>query len=216
MKKNVKVLLSMGLAACLSMGSVLMSFAEPLLYTEPDDLGSGDPINYYDFGYYNTIKILENTEIYLTDDTGATVMRINPVSEESVDNVRMWTPDKVNEFPFEEGKKYSVADYADGHELVVVEIGNAENYVTTFWNLQIVKGEATNTTENNASSDKGTWANDDKGWWIEYADGSYLKDAWYQSPASGLWYYMGADGYMLTNATTPDGYTVNGDGVWVQ
>ena len=33
MKKNVKVLLSMGLAACLSMGSVLMSFAEPLLYT---------------------------------------------------------------------------------------------------------------------------------------------------------------------------------------
>ena len=96
------------------------------------------------------------------------------------------------------------------------EIGNAENYVTTFWNLQIVKGEATNTTENNASSDKGTWANDDKGWWIEYADGSYLKDAWYQSPASGLWYYMGADGYMLTNTTTPDGYSVDGEGVWIQ
>lgn len=62
----------------------------------------------------------------------------------------------------------------------------------------------------------GYWASNDKGWWIQYNDGSYLTNAWYQSPASGLWYYMGADGYMLTNTTTPDGYTVNADGVWVQ
>ena len=34
--------------------------------------------------------------------------------------------------------------------------------------------------------------------------------------ASSLWYYMGADGYMLTDTTTPDGYYVNADGVWVQ
>ncbi len=27
---------------------------------------------------------------------------------------------------------------------------------------------------------------------------------------------MGADGYMLTNTTTPDGYPVNADGVWEQ
>ena len=62
----------------------------------------------------------------------------------------------------------------------------------------------------------GFWASNDKGWWIQYNDGSYLTNAWYQSPASGLWYYMGADGYMLTNTTTPDGYYVNADGVWVQ
>ena len=60
------------------------------------------------------------------------------------------------------------------------------------------------------------WRQDGKGWWLERIDGSYLTNQWYQSPASGLWYYMGADGYMLISTTTPDGYTVNADGVWVQ
>jgi hypothetical protein len=60
------------------------------------------------------------------------------------------------------------------------------------------------------------WKQDGKGWWIENPDGSYLMNQWYQSPESGLWYYMGADGYMLTNTTTPDGCMVNADGVWIQ
>lgn len=70
-----------------------------------------------------------------------------------------------------------------------------------------------------AASQAGTapaWKQDGKGWWIENPDGSYLTNQWYQSPESGLWYYMGSDGYMLTNTTTPDGYVVNADGVWVQ
>ena len=74
--------------------------------------------------------------------------------------------------------------------------------------------DAANTTQ--ASNAAATWANNDKGWWIQYADGTYLTNEWYQSPTSGLWYYMGADGYMLTNTTTPDGYKVNAEGVWVQ
>lgn len=60
------------------------------------------------------------------------------------------------------------------------------------------------------------WMNNDIGWWVQCSDGTYLINRWYQSPMSGLWYYMGADGYMLTNTTTPDGYYVNGDGVWIQ
>lgn len=60
------------------------------------------------------------------------------------------------------------------------------------------------------------WKNNETGWWVQCSDGTYLVNRWYQSPASGLWYYMGADGYMLTNTTTPDGYYVNGDGVWIQ
>ena len=67
-----------------------------------------------------------------------------------------------------------------------------------------------------AAGRPGTWASNDKGWWIAYEDGSYLTNDWYQSPTSGLWYYMGADGYMLTNTTTPDGYWVNADGVWIE
>ena len=60
-----------------------------------------------------------------------------------------------------------------------------------------------------------SWASDSNGWWIQNSDGSYLTNAWYQD-TDGKWYYMGADGYMLTNTTTPDGFYVNADGVWVQ
>lgn len=59
-----------------------------------------------------------------------------------------------------------------------------------------------------------SWKSDAKGWWIENPDGTYLTNQWYLY--NGQWYYMGADGYMLTNTTTPDGYTVNADGVWIQ
>lgn len=61
-----------------------------------------------------------------------------------------------------------------------------------------------------------SWRHDENGWWVEYSNGTYLVNQWYQSPSSGLWYYLGADGYMLTNAITPDGWFVNADGVWVQ
>lgn len=65
------------------------------------------------------------------------------------------------------------------------------------------------------TQDTGDWASNETGWWIQFKDGSYLTNSWWQSPYSGLWYYMGADGYMVTN-TTIDGYTINADGVWVQ
>ncbi len=61
-----------------------------------------------------------------------------------------------------------------------------------------------------------TWQEDEKGWRIVNDAGVYLTDQWYMSPESGLYYYMGSDGYMLTNTMTPDGYQVNADGVWVQ
>ena len=62
----------------------------------------------------------------------------------------------------------------------------------------------------------GQWVQDNVGWKVQNDDGSYITNSWYQSPESGLFYYMGADGYMLTSTTTPDGYTVNADGVWTQ
>lgn len=58
------------------------------------------------------------------------------------------------------------------------------------------------------------WKQNAKGWWLENADGTYLTNQWYLY--NGQWYYMGSDGYMLVNTTTPDGYWVNADGVWVQ
>lgn len=63
--------------------------------------------------------------------------------------------------------------------------------------------------------EKGEWYQDEHGWSIKYKDGSVLCNGWWQSPTSGLWYYMNDDGYMVTN-TVIDGYTINADGVWVQ
>lgn len=62
----------------------------------------------------------------------------------------------------------------------------------------------------------GTWIQDTTGWKVQCDNGTYLTSQWYQSPESKLWYYIGADGYMLVNTITPDGYYVNADGVWTE
>ena len=58
----------------------------------------------------------------------------------------------------------------------------------------------------------GQWKQDSKGWWWQEDNGSYPVSAWKE--INGRQYYFGADGYMLANTTTPDGYTVNADGAW--
>lgn len=60
--------------------------------------------------------------------------------------------------------------------------------------------------------------------WYQSANGAWyylkpsigyaVKNNWVES--SGNWYYLGSDGIMLTNTTTPDGYQVDGNGVWIQ
>ena len=80
----------------------------------------------------------------------------------------------------------------------------------------------------------GAWLRDEVGWWYCNADKSYtinnwqyIDDRWYFFNTvgymvtgwvqwNGKWYYCGEDGAMLYNTTTPDGYYVDGDGVWVQ
>lgn len=59
------------------------------------------------------------------------------------------------------------------------------------------------------------WAQDEQGWRVQSDDGVYLTNQWYQSPESGLYYYMGVDGYMLANTVTPDGFQVGADGAWI-
>jgi len=83
------------------------------------------------------------------------------------------------------------------------------------WVYQVVDNWSGPNSVGNVQTTTATWIQDEQGWRILNTDGTYLINVWYQSPASGLWYYMGADGYMLTNTTTPDGYKVNADGVWV-
>ena len=81
------------------------------------------------------------------------------------------------------------------------------------------------------AADEAQWKRNDKGWWYEEADGTYptnawklIKDKWYYFDGIGYmvenrWignYYLGADGAMLVNTSTPDGYYVDATGKWVE
>lgn len=79
----------------------------------------------------------------------------------------------------------------------------------------------------------GHWCLDQYGWWYEYSNHTYPVNSWqcidgryYCFNESGYirygwiywdnkWYYTGADGALMGNTRTPDGYYVGGDGVWI-
>lgn len=64
-------------------------------------------------------------------------------------------------------------------------------------------------TEKNAAG----WKQDSAGWWYDNGDGTYPTNQWKE--IDGKQYYFGSDGYMLHDTTTPDGYSVDSNGVWV-
>ena len=57
------------------------------------------------------------------------------------------------------------------------------------------------------------------GYWYYFNEQGYVKTGWFQSPASGLWYYLSPDtdpvGRMMTD-TWIGSYYVNADGIWQQ
>lgn len=84
------------------------------------------------------------------------------------------------------------------------------------------------------TNNSGAWLLDNVGWWYCNADKSYtvnnwqyINNKWYYFNEHGymvtgwvlwknLYYYCGPNGDMLTNTWTPDGYYVDGNGVWVE
>lgn len=71
-----------------------------------------------------------------------------------------------------------------------------------------------------AFASMGNWQQDASGWWWQRTDNSYPADEWKWIDGNGDGtaesYYFDQNGYLITNTTTPDGYTVNADGAWVQ
>lgn len=77
----------------------------------------------------------------------------------------------------------------------------------------------------------GEWKSDAHGWWYVKDDGNYIVSDWLIDAGkfyyfntegymlSNTWignYYVGADGAMLINTITPDGYWVGSDGLWIE
>lgn len=65
----------------------------------------------------------------------------------------------------------------------------------------------------------GQWVQNTTGWWWQEDNGSYPTSQWkwLDGNKDGIYecYAFDANGYIYTNTTTPDGYTVNKDGAWV-
>ena len=60
----------------------------------------------------------------------------------------------------------------------------------------------------------GQWRQDDTGWWYQNENGTYLKSEW--SWIDGKCYYFNEDGYCLQSVQTPDGYSVDAQGAWIE
>ena len=51
-------------------------------------------------------------------------------------------------------------------------------------------------------------------WYYFKSGGAMASSCWVET--DGQWFYLGADGVMMKNTVTPDGYTLDASGVWVQ
>lgn len=67
--------------------------------------------------------------------------------------------------------------------------------------------------------ERGEGENQNK-WWYDNGNGSYPSNCWQWIDGNGDGtaesYYFDHNGWLLTDTTTPDGYTVNASGAWVQ
>lgn len=65
----------------------------------------------------------------------------------------------------------------------------------------------------------GEWKQDSIGYWYQNNDGSYTVNGWQwidgNDDGISESYYFDANGYLLVNSTTPDGYTVDENGKWI-
>ncbi len=96
-------------------------------------------------------------------------------------------------------------------------------------------GKAWYFMDENGVMDAATWLSDGGKWYYLGADGAMYsnkwrctKGVWYYLLGNGEmaknrwiedkgnWYYLGADGGMLVDTTTPDGYRVDENGVWIK
>lgn len=167
--------------------------AKPFKLTELSDLAD---LRYLvlnnDDSYYEPIQLNKNGVLPTTDKATELNKKIRFIE---------YSLGKYNE----DGEECTTSIYACKlpSGIGVESLGELSKYV--------VYADGSNQTDQTKDKNA-SWESDDKGWWIQYPDGTYLTNAWYHD-TDGKFYYMGEDGYMLINTTTPDGYCVDAVGV---
>ncbi|MFR1834201.1 MAG: hypothetical protein ACLSX5_13750 [Lachnospiraceae bacterium] len=75
------------------------------------------------------------------------------------------------------------------------------------------------TAVNGMTAFAGQWETAGANWKYKNDDGTYSTNTWQwidgNNDGVAECYYFDANGYMLVNTTTPDGYTVDGNGAWI-
>jgi len=71
-----------------------------------------------------------------------------------------------------------------------------------------------------AIASQGQWIQSGGRWWYDNGDGSYKHSGWHwvdgNYDGTAECYYFDNEGWLLVNGTTPDGYTVDANGAWVE
>lgn len=87
--------------------------------------------------------------------------------------------------------------------------------------ISVATNTSTSTNQSGPGQGSGSTASNLRDWqlvdgsWRYYDEnGSMAKSRWIQT--NGYWYYVGADGALYVNTTTPDGYKVDANGVWIK
>ncbi len=67
---------------------------------------------------------------------------------------------------------------------------------------------------------KGTWIEENGRWWYDMGNQTYLHSGWYwidgNRDGNAECYYFDPEGWMFAGGLTPDGYTVEENGAWVE
>jgi hypothetical protein len=239
MKKGMKKLVALGMAAAMALATAITSFAAEPPATDPFAMKLfGQDLQTYWTGYYGKSYLgivvgadrVTKEDITVIDEAAAhsaalfNLPESFNIPESDVDTVRRFANNEAGGFAsndpildiyskamFVYNSLYfgdNLSDYSSEIYLVRVpagtDLGDLSKYAI------YASGAAQSTAK------VGQWAHDDNGWWIQYSDGTYLVNDWYQDSESGNWYYMGADGYMVTNQEVPGGYSVDANGVRIQ
>ena len=160
---------------------------------------------------------------------------IQSIGKWKKNNTGWWYENADGSYPQSEWKKINGSWYYFGNNGYMLESQWIGNYYVGSNGAMLVN---TTTPDGYKVDENGKWIEErqamwkknDTGWWYENADGSYPQSEW--KKINGSWYYFGNNGYMLesqwignyyvgsngamlVNTTTPDGYEVDENGKWI-
>ena len=198
-------------------------------YTGSDssDSSSDDNADDYDDIYLDKLKVngesisLSESKVKYTynvsNSTDEVTVRAIPQDEDN-DTVTIDGHDVDDSDDYER-----TVDLANGENKIDIEVYNSDDDTDRVYTLTITRGGTSTTdstsnettTTSTASPKVDQWVQINGRWQYNDSLGTPLKNQWFFDRNLQKWYYLGYDGFMLTN-TIVGGYRVGSDGAWIK